>query len=156
MTPAETAEKIAGMLRGMGLEARVHDSKQADGAQWVVVGSGSMEEPVFEVTATESDRVLCLSLRLGRTKALRARTVWASEDESIAGRCKDIADRFREHVANREAQQKAWGVVDELKRLGMLCTARDGRVVITLDLSPEYAADVGPKIAAVMGERTKQ
>jgi hypothetical protein len=32
-------------------------------------------------------------------------------------------------------------------------TAHDGRVVIELILSPDYAAEVGPKIAAVMSER---
>lgn len=29
MSPAEPAEKIAGMLRGMGLDARVHDPSDA-------------------------------------------------------------------------------------------------------------------------------
>ena len=44
-------------------------------------------------------------------------------------------------------------MVDTLKALGITCIARAGRVTIELNLSPEYAAEVGPKIAAIMGEK---
>ena len=141
------------MLVNVGLDARIHESRQANGALWIVVGGGAMEEAVFEVTAEAPGDVRYLPLRLGRTKALRAKTVAATFERDIRQRCTDIADRYREHTANREAQQKAWTVVDKLKALGVVCTATGGRVVITLDLSPEYAAEVGPKIAAVMAER---
>jgi hypothetical protein len=150
VTAQETAAGLVKMLAAVGLTARVHATQ--NGAQWVVVGSGPMEEPVFEVTAEAPGDVRYLSLRLGRTKALRAKTVAATVERDIRQRCADIADRYREHTANREAQQKAWAVVGKLKPLGMPCTATGGRVVITLDLSPEYAAEVGPKIAAVMSE----
>lgn len=153
VTAQATAARLVGMLAAAGLPARIHESRQANGALWIVVGSGAMEEAVFEVTADAPGDVRCLSLRLGRTKALRAKTVAATFERDIRQRCADIADRYREHTANREAQQKAWAVVDKLKLLGMPCTATGGRVVITLDLSPEYAAEVGSKIAAVMAER---
>ena len=141
------------MLVNVGLDARIHESLQANGALWIVVGGGAMEEAVFEVTAEAPGDVRYLPLQLGRTKALRAKTVAATFERDIRQRCADIADRYREHTANREAQQKAGSVVDKLKLLGMPCTATAGRVVITLDLSPEYAAEVGPKIAAVMSEK---
>lgn len=156
VTAQATAAGLVGMLAAAGLDARIHESRQTDGALWIVVGSGAMEEAVFEVTAEAPGDVRYLPLRLGRTKALRAKTVAATFERDIRQRCTDIADRYREHTANRDAQQKAWTVVDKLKPLGLSCTATGGRVVITLDLSPEYAAEVGPKIAAVMAERSAQ
>lgn len=154
MTAQETAAGLVGMLAAVGLTARVHDSRQENGAQWVVIDSvPGGPEPLFEVTDVEPDRVYCLTMRLGRTKSLRARTVWASEHKSLARRCEEIAERVKEHATNREADSKTRAVAEELRGLGMSAVALRGRVVITLDLSPEYAADVGPKIAAVMSER---
>lgn len=153
MTPAETAEKIACMLRGMGLDARVHDFQQS-GEQCVTVDVLAMEEPVAEMNATTPGDVRFLPLRLGiHCKALRAKKIANTNERDIERRCAEIAERVRGYLATKDAQGKAWAVVDELKSLGMPATARGGRVVITLDLSPEYAAKVGPKIAAVMGEK---
>ena len=154
MTAQEAAAGLVGMLAAAGLAARVHDSRQPNGAQWVVIDPVPGEpEPLFEVTDVEPDRVYCLTMRLGRTKQLRARTVRAAERTALARRCAEIAARVKEHAANREADSKARAVAEELRGLGMNAEAKRGRVVITLDLSPEYAAEVGPKIAAVMSER---
>jgi hypothetical protein len=49
--------------------------------------------------------------------------------------------------------QVGGGVADELKKLGMTDTMSEGRVRITLDFSPEYAREMGPKLLAVLGER---
>lgn len=155
MTPAETAEKIADMLRSKGLDARVHDPRDFL-SWWVVVGvaGSSVEEPVAEVSSRAPGDVRFLTFRLGvYGKTLRARKIATTNERDLRQRCADIADRVKAHIARREAQVKAWQVVDTLKSLGMPCTARNGRVVIEMDLSPEYAAEVGPKIAAVMSER---
>jgi hypothetical protein len=151
VTAQEVAAGLVKMLVDVGLDAHVLCA--LPGCLTVYVGCAGMEEPVFMIKAEAPGMVEYLPLRLGRTKALRAKTVAATFERDIRQRCADIADRCREHTANREAQQKAGSVVDKLKALGMPCTATAGRVVITLDLSPEYAAEVGPKIAAVMSEK---
>ena len=150
----DVAAGLVNMLAAAGLDAHVLCA--LPGCLTVYVGCAGMEEPVFMIKAEAPGMVEYLPLRLGRTKALRAKMVADTFERDIRQRCTDIADRCREHTANRGAQQKAWTVVDKLKALGVVCTATDGRVVITLDLSPEYAAEVGPKIAAVMAERIAQ
>lgn len=37
--------------------------------------------------------------------------------------------------------------------IGMTATAQEGRVVLALSFSPEYARDMGPKLLAMLGER---
>ena len=98
VTAQATAARLVGMLAAAGLPARIHESRQANGALWIVVGSGAMEEAVFEVTAEAPGDVRYLPLRLGRTKALRAKTVAATFERDIRQRCADIADRCRAHA----------------------------------------------------------
>jgi hypothetical protein len=157
-TTTETAKKLVEMLRDAGLAARfVGGLTERAGERLTRIWAGNTErdeEAVFEIKHDDVARVVCCPIRLGLYgKALRGRTVWASESRVLRARREQIAGYFREHALKCGAQKKAWAVSDELKQLGFLCMARDGRVVITLDLSPEYAAEVGLKIAAAMGER---
>jgi len=85
------------------MELDAKGGRQVNGAPWIVVGSGAMEEAVFEVTAEAPGDVRYLPLRLGRTKALRAKTVAATFERDIRQRCADIADRYREQVGPKIA-----------------------------------------------------
>jgi hypothetical protein len=147
VTPQQTAENIAAYLRTLGLVARVHATQLSTFQVW----AGNSERDEEGVFGLAEGVIHAVALKLGRTKALRERrlVVWAQ----VVARCDEIAARFREHAANRAEQDKAWQVADRLKALGLPAVAFAGRVRIDLDLSPEYAADVGPRIAAVMGER---
>lgn len=72
---------------------------------------------------------------------------------SVIARCEEIAARYREHVANRAEQDKAIAVAHVLKAQGLDCLAFGGKIHITLELSPEYAAEVGPQIAAALAAK---
>ena len=142
MTPQETAEKIRDMLRALGCpsECGASGHPMTKGSWWVTAGEGSLEEPVFDCGA---DGVAFRSVRssVGTLRVRKATTDWAA----IGNRC--------DAAAHKAAVQEAWAVVDELKKLGMTATMQEGRVRITLDFSPEYAREMGPKLLAVLGER---
>lgn len=150
MTPQETAEKIRDMLLALGCPAACGASghPMTKGSWWVTAGEGSLEEPVFDCGA---DGVAFRSVRssVGALRVRKATTDWAA----IGNRCDAAADLNLARVAHKAAVQEAWAVVDELKKLGMAATMQEGRVRITLDFSPEYAREMGPKLLAVLGER---
>lgn len=149
--PEPTAEAVATwlaeVLRTHGLEARTR--LRPDG--WRVYGGNSERDE--DALFVSKDNVVALAVSVGRTKVLRKKTIRFSAFDALRERCADIAARFKEHKANCAAQEKAWNVADVLKKLGLPACAWMGRVEIKLDLSSEYAAEVGPKIAAVMSER---
>ncbi len=153
MTPQETAEKIRDMLRGLGCPSNCGANHGGHpmypvGSWWVTAGEGSLEEPVF---GCGPDGVAFRSLRssVGTLRVRKATTDWPA----IKQRCADVAALNVKRVARKAAVQEAWAVVDELKALGITATTQEGRVRITLDFSPEHAREMGPKIAAVLGER---
>lgn len=149
--PEPTAEAVAAwlaaVLRSHGLEARAWPLPTG----WRVSGVNSDcdEEALFSA----NNNVFAFALSIGRTKALRKKTFRLNEFGLLGARCADIAARFKEHKANRAAQEVAIGVAATLKGLGLPAFPYQGRVEIKLDLSPGYAAEVGPKIAAIMSER---
>lgn len=151
MTPQETAEKIVGMLNAIGCAAACGANvyPMPAGSWWVTAGAGSLEEPVFYVGPDDITFLLVRSA----VGTLRARKAAPLKWEEIGGRCVDIAALMRNIAARKATNDAAWAVVDELKKLGMVATMCDGRVVITLDFSAEYAREMGPKLLAVLGER---
>lgn len=150
MTPQETAEKIRDMLRALGCPSECGASGHpiTKGSWWVTAGEGSLEEPVFDCGA---DGVAFRSVwsSVGTLRVRKATTDWAA----IGNRCDAAADLNLARVAHKASVQEAWAVADGLKKLGMNATMDEGRVRITLDFSPEYAREMGPKLLAVLGER---
>jgi hypothetical protein len=152
MTNQEIAEKIVALFAALNFHAGVYDSKQADDA-WCVAGSGGVTPmaPVFDV---KDGRVSMLSVHLlhGTLRATR-RPARPLNWKAIQQRCEDIVALMRKDADLRARTAVAQAVVDDLKNLGLPAVVVSGRVSVTLDLSPEYAAEVGPKIAAIMSER---
>ena len=97
MTAQEVAAGLVKMLVDVGLDAHVLCA--LPGCLTVYVGCAGMEEPVFMIKAEAPGMVEYLPLRLGRTKALRAKMVADTFERDIRQRCTDIADRCREHTA---------------------------------------------------------
>lgn len=149
----KTATVLVERLKSLGLDARSTAAvivTGQPGTRTVIAGTCERdEEAVFRVLP---QGVEMLALKLGRTKALRRR-MRPEHCTSVIARCEEIAARFRENAANRAEQAKAIEVMDALKAQGLHCVAFGGKVHITLELSPEYAAEVGPKIAAAMSAR---
>lgn len=151
MTPQETAEKIRDMLRALGCPSECGPSGHpvTKGSWWVTAGAGSLEEPVFDCGA---DGVAFRSVRssVGTLRAQKAAPLdWAK----VAARCDAAADLNRARQQRKAVVQEAWAVADGLRKLGINATMDEGRVRITLDFSPEYAREMGPKLAAILGER---
>ena len=151
MTPQETAEKIRDMLRALGCPAACGANVQPKPAVWwwVDAGEGTLEEPVFYVGP---DSVAFLPVR-SSVGTLRAQDATPLDWVKIAARCDAVADLNRAREQRKAANAEAWAVADGLKKLGMTATMQEGRVRITLDFSPEYAREMGPKLLAVLGER---
>lgn len=151
MTPQETAEKIRDMLLALGCPAACGRGAypMSAGSWWVTAGEGTLEEPVFHA---EQEGVTFLSVRCSvGTLARRAAAPldWAA----VVARCAAVADLNRAREQRKAANAEAWAVADGLRKLGMNATMSEGRVRITLDFSPEYAREMGPKLLAVLGER---
>ncbi len=119
------------------------------GSWWVTAGEGSLEEPVFDCGPAG---VAFRSLR-SSAGTLRAHKAAPFDSAVVYQRCAEVAALNIKRVARKAAVQEAWAVVDGLKALGMTATMQEGRVRITLDFSPEYAREMGPKIAEMLGER---
>lgn len=151
--PAATADAVAAWLVALlgahGLVARVE--KRQSGTLAVYGGNSDRDEECLFCVG--DDVVRAPTLALGRTKTLRKKDIRMSAFGVLRLRCADIAARFVEHKSNRATQEKAWDVAGALKKEGLPAVAFHGRVEINLSLSPEYAAEVGPKIAAVLAAR---
>lgn len=155
MTPQETAEKIRDMLRALGCPASCGPGSCdnpgfASGSWWVAAGEGTFEEPAFTVAAAG---VAFCALRFAPVGSLRARKAAPLDEAVVYQRCADIAALMVKRIARKAANQEAWAVVDELKKLGMTATMQEGRVVLTFSFSAEHAREMGPKLLAVLGER---
>lgn len=151
VTPQETAEKIRDMLRALGCPASCGGSGECVGGSWYVsAGEGTFEEPVFTVYATG---VACCALRFAPVGSLRARRTAPFDEAVIHRRCTEIAALTLKRAERNAANAKAWAVADELRALGMIAIAQEDRVVLTFSFSPEYAREMGPRVAAVLGER---
>lgn len=152
MTPQETAEKIRDMLLALGCPAACGANVgplSSVGSWWVTAGEGTLEEPVFYVGP---DDVTFLPVR-SSVGTLRAQKAVPLDWVKIAARCDAVADLNRAREQRKKANAEAWAAADGLRKLGMNATMDEGRVRITLDFSPEYAREMGPKIAEMLGER---
>ena len=138
------------MLRALGCAAECGPGDCASGPWWVSAGESALEEAAFTVAATG---VAFCALRFAPVGSLRARKA-APFDEAVAyRRCAEVATLMLKRAERKAANAAAWAAADELKKLGMTVTAQEGRVVLTLSFSPEYARDMGPKLLAMLGER---
>jgi hypothetical protein len=151
MTPQETAEKIRGVLLVLGCPAACGKGAypMSDESWWVTAGEGTLEEPVFYAGP---EGVTFLSVR-SSVGTLPRRAAAPLDWVKIAARCDAVADLNRAREQRKKANAEAWAVADGLRELGMTATMSEGRVRITLDFSPEYAREMGPKIAEMLGER---
>lgn len=148
MKSQETAEKIVGMFAALGTTARI---QRFDSECYVILGEEPRRvEAVFCVTAAG---VEMLPVHLRFAGSLRARRRPISDMDVIAKRCQAIVDLMRKDAETRARWAEAQAVADKLKALGLPVTVVSARVNITLDFSPEYAAEKGPQIAAVLGKR---
>jgi len=150
---SKEADALVERLRERGLYAAAF---MRNGVSSIFAGNTDQDsEEVFAVDEDNPGRVWMRGVKLGSTKAIRPRTVDKPAPTVLDERCDAIAKTWKEHAANRAAQFRAWAVVNRLRERGLSCIATGGKVRITLELSPEYAAEVGPKIAAVMSEKAK-
>ena len=146
MTPQETAEKIVAKLMALGCQAQFGPGMRG---AWVSVGDGGLEETVFDIGPEE---IVMLGARWWQVGSVRKRIVKPGS-AAIYERMREVADLVSKAKTRQEQSNRAWAVRDVLRGIGLPATVHDGRVVIELILSPDYAAEVGPKIAAVMSER---
>jgi ribosomal protein L30/L7E len=146
MTPQEIAEKIVGDLTALGCQAQFGPGMRG---AWVSVGDGNLEEAVFDIGPGEVVMLKALWWQVGSVR----RRVVKPDSPAISKRIAGVARLVSKAKVRREQSNQAWAVRETLRGLGLPATVHEGRVVIELSLSPEYAAEVGPKIAAVMSER---
>ena len=150
MTNQQAAEKIVAMFAALGFPAHVDRACQdVESVMHVVVGPAGQSVPVFEV-ASNGVQALAVRLLIG---GLSARPASRPKWKDIEARCERIVDLMRDDTEKREQIKAAKAVADELKALGLPAVVVSGRVSITLDFSPEYAREMGPKLLAMLGER---
>jgi hypothetical protein len=150
VTPQATAERIRDTLRALGCPAKHGPGDCATGSWWVSAGDGTLEEPAFTVDAAG---VAFCALRFAPVGSLRARKAAPFDEAVVYQRCAEVATLMLRRADRNAANARAWAVADELKKLGMTAAAQEGRVVLTLSFSPEYARDMGPKLLAMLGAR---
>ena len=151
MTSEEMAAKIVAELERLGCVARVHKNSGGECSVMLAVARADADVPAFRV----DDRVVMLgiySLKLDKP-ACRNQIRKLGQWTDIARRCALLAEVVRDTVAVRAEKALAWEVCDALANFGLPATTRDGRVVLTMSFTPEYARKMGPRIAALFAER---
>ena len=155
MTSQEIAEKIVALFAALGFPARTEamDDSFLDSVK-VFVGAAP-ERYAFLVfpSGVASARIETLQGHLRPQDFARADSKLPKRWAEVKRHCKLIVEVVRRDDQRRAEIGMARTVVDELRALGLPALVVAGRVSVTLDLSPEYAAEVGPKIAAVMSEK---
>lgn len=151
MTSEEMAAKIVAELERLGCVAKVHENSGGDWSVLLAVARSEADEPVFRV----DDRVTMLGLYSIKLDKLACRNQVRKFEQwpDIVKRCALLAEVASDTAALRAAKAFAWEVRDDLAAIGLPATVKGGRVVLTFGLTPEYAREMGPRIAALFAER---
>jgi hypothetical protein len=155
VTNRQTAEKIAAIFAGLGLSARVEMVGDSIESARVVVRAGDRDVEAFLVfpSGIGAAKIDLLRSAMRPMHFDRPEKGLPKRWREVKERCERIVSCLESDTEQRTTINRAQAVADDLKRLGLVAVVVSGRVSITLDLSPEYAAEVGPKIAAVMSEK---
>lgn len=153
MTNQQIAQKIADFFAAMDFPARTEAMR--DSLDSVKVFAGAPERYAFLVfpSGVASARIETLQGHLRPQNFARTDGKLPKRWAEVKEQCELIAEVVRRDDEHRAKLAAAQAAVDELRALGIHAVVASGRVSVTLDFSPEYARAMGPKIAALLGER---
>lgn len=153
MTNQQIAQRIADFFAALDFPVRTEVVNDGLDSVQVLVGTAP-ERRAFLVSSTEvaSVQVETLNGHLrprNFTRDGKSPKRWAD----VKDHCELIVEVVRRDDERRAKIGMAREVTDDLRALGLPAVVVSGRVAITLDFSPEHAREMGPKIAALLGER---
>lgn len=154
MTNEGIAKQIVAVFEAQGFPARIEIVPDSLKSAKVFVGAAP-EHYAFLVfpSAVASARIDLLRGHMAPKHFSREDGKRPKRWAEVKELCERIVVRLQADAEARAEIDAARAVVADLRALGLPALVVSGRVSITLDFSPEYAREMGPKLLAVLGER---